>query len=213
MKKFNLLTLLLIILGAASAKAQVSISERNGSSDPHAGAILDLQSNEKGLLLPHVELQNLDTLQVGDSKADEDLTAIGMIVYNISPNFCPGVYFWNGNQWRKAGKDYQVRATAPNNLVITAPANVDEIVGGEAVTFVVTAPGDAQFFSWYLNDSLLETTKSPIFTTTAIPAGENQKMKVELDDCLSLSSDEITFDAKSVYPASMSSNGGDWIRI
>jgi hypothetical protein len=210
MKKFNLLALLLIILGVASAKAQVSIGTAN---DPHAGAILDLQSNAKGLLLPHVELLDLEILQVGGSGAGEDLTATGMIVYNINSNFCQGVYVWNGSQWRKVGKDYQVRASAPDNLKITAPDDVQEIVGGEAVTFKATSPGNAQFFSWYLNDTLLETTKSSIFTTTAIRAGTNQKMKVVMDDCLSLSSDEITFEAKNIYPAAMPTAGNDWIRI
>ncbi|MDR1682282.1 MAG: IPT/TIG domain-containing protein [Candidatus Symbiothrix sp.] len=213
MKKFIFLSLLLIMLGAASAKAQVVISERGLSENPHAAAILDLQSNAKGLLLPHVALKNLETLQVGNSEAEEDLTAIGMIVYNISPNFCEGVYFWNGSQWRKAGKDYQVRANALNNLVITAPA-ADEIVGGDAVTFKAT-PDNAKFYSWYLNDTLLATTPSSIFTTTAIREGTNHKMKVVLDDCLSLSSAEITFNAVNISPASMPATGGDdrWIRI
>jgi hypothetical protein len=210
MKKFNLLALLLIILGAASAKAQVSIGTEN---DPHAGAILDLQSTAKGLLLPHVELQDLEILQVGGSSAEEDLTATGMIVYNISPNFCQGVYAWNGRQWRKLNKDYQVRASALNNLEITEPEENDAIVGGEAVTFEAT-PGNAKFYSWYLNDSLLATTPLPTFTTTAIREGVDHKMKVVLDDCLSLSSAEITFNAVKIFPTSMPTTGGvRWIRI
>jgi hypothetical protein len=134
-----------------------------------------------------------------------------MIVYNIGPNFCEGVYVWNGNQWRKVDKDYQERASALNNLVITAPA-ADEIVGGDAVTFKAT-PDNAKFYSWYLNDTLLATTPSSIFTTTAIREGTNHKMKVVLDDCLSLSSAEITFNAVKLFPASMPESGGGWIRI
>jgi hypothetical protein len=65
MKKFIFLSLLLIMLGAASAKAQVAISER-------------YQSNAKALFFPHVELDDLEILQVGGFDADEDLTEISI---------------------------------------------------------------------------------------------------------------------------------------
>jgi hypothetical protein len=213
MKKFIFLSLLLIILGAASAKAQVSIGTVN---DPHAAAILDLQSNAKGLLLPHVALDDLEILQVGGSKADEDLTATGMIVYNISPNFCEGVYFWNGSQWRKAGKDYQVKTTGSGGLTITSvPSNEwDAIVAGENVTFKLTAPGDAQFYKWYLDNTYLATTTSPEYTSY-FSLG-NHKMKVELDNCLSLAeSNSVSFSTQNVYPTSMPATGDEdrWIRI
>ncbi|MDR1682258.1 MAG: hypothetical protein LBS25_02565 [Candidatus Symbiothrix sp.] len=213
MKKFNLLALLLIILGAASAKAQVVISERGESDDPHAGAVLDLQSTAKGLLLPHVALDDLEILQVGGSKADVDLTATGMIVYNISPNFCEGVYFWNGSQWRKAGKDYQVKATGSGGLTITSvdENDWDAIVAGENVTFGLTAPGDAQFYHWHLDNAYLATTTTPEYTSY-FSLG-NHKMKVVLDNCRTLTeSNSVSFSTQNLSPTSMSSAGG-WIRI
>ncbi|MDR1682421.1 MAG: LamG domain-containing protein [Candidatus Symbiothrix sp.] len=214
MKKFIFLSLLLIVLGAASVKAQVAISGRGESDNPHAAAILDLQSNAKGLLLPHVELQNLEILQVGGSNAEEDLTAIGMIVYNISPNFCEGVYFWNGSQWLKAGKDYQVKATGSGGLTITSVATGDweTIVAGENVTFKLTAPGDAQFYHWYLDNDFHTTTTTPEYTSY-FSLG-NHEMKVELDNCLSLAeSNSVSFSTQNIYPTSMPSNGEEWISI
>ncbi|MDR1682434.1 MAG: hypothetical protein LBS25_03465, partial [Candidatus Symbiothrix sp.] len=211
MKKFIFLMLLLIILGAASVKAQVSIGTVN---DPHAGAILDLQSNAKVLLLPHVELLDLEILQVGGSNAGEDLTATGMIVYNISPNFCEGVYFWNGSQWRKAGKDYQVKTTGSGGLTITSvPSNEwDAIVAGENVTFKLTEPVDALFYYWHLDNAYLATTTSPEYTSY-FSLG-NHKMKVVFDNCLTLTeSNSVSFSTQNFSPASMSSSTGGWIRI
>ncbi|MDR1591802.1 MAG: LamG domain-containing protein [Prevotellaceae bacterium] len=205
--------------GASFSAAQVTIG---GSDAPKAGTILDLNSTTKGgLALSNVNLTDLNTIPVGfpginnsgDVTPEVKAKLTGALVYNINSNICLGVYVWNGNQWRKLDKDYQERASDPDNLAITAPVDVDEIVGGEAVTFVATKPGDAKFYHWYLNDVFLETTDTSTLVTTAIPAGTDHKMKVVLDDCLSLSSDEITFDAKFVYPASMSAAGNEWIRI
>ncbi|MDR1683535.1 MAG: DUF1566 domain-containing protein, partial [Candidatus Symbiothrix sp.] len=99
MKKMNYLVLSLIILGTARVNAQVAIG---ADSNPHAGAILDLKSTNQGLLLPNVALQNEEILQVGGSVADEDLNAMGMLVYNTNPDISSGVgiYVWDGQRWQ-----------------------------------------------------------------------------------------------------------------
>jgi hypothetical protein len=98
MKKFIFLALLLVVLGTASTKAQVAIGV---GGDPHAGAILDLKSEEKGLLLPKVSLYDVEILQVGGSEADDDLSATGMIVYNTNDLVGDGIgiYVWDGHLW------------------------------------------------------------------------------------------------------------------
>jgi hypothetical protein len=64
-QKMIFLTLILMMLSAASMKAQVNI----GSLDnPHAGAVLDLsQSENLGLLLPQISLQNVSDGQLSGS--------------------------------------------------------------------------------------------------------------------------------------------------
>lgn len=122
MKINNLpLILVIVILSCLSTKvsyAQVTI----GKADPPAGgALLQLKNMDeaanttnanKGLLLPRVQLVDLEKLQPMYSYVDVDNTPtmdekiahVGLIIYNV-PNdmYCPdiraGLYAWNGEQW------------------------------------------------------------------------------------------------------------------
>lgn len=99
MRKTKLYVLLIAIIGCYSAnlKSQVTI----GSLDnPHGGAVLDLQSSNRGLKLPSVELSNVNTYGLVEGTAS---SAAGMIVYNINPNIVGGsgigIYYWDGSKW------------------------------------------------------------------------------------------------------------------
>jgi hypothetical protein len=101
MKKMIFLGLALIVLSAASAKAQVAIGNSPGELTPHAGAILDVQSAPytvgetpyagKGLLLPKVQLTDVNTF--GLTGGDED-EAVGMIIYQDGDAIDKGIYLW-----------------------------------------------------------------------------------------------------------------------
>ncbi|MDR1631423.1 MAG: hypothetical protein LBR97_00795, partial [Dysgonamonadaceae bacterium] len=82
-KKMMFLFLLLpMVFGAANLYAQVTI----GSDDePHAGAILDLRSDNKGLKLPSVSLTDTADFQLSPNPSDAT-SAIGMTVYNTNDN-------------------------------------------------------------------------------------------------------------------------------
>jgi hypothetical protein len=95
MKRMIYLMLLFMVLGAASAKAQVVIG---GGDDPlHASAVLELRSSNKGLLLPQVAL--------GSITDDSTLAAApkdGLLVCNATETpgaLAKGVYYWSVNQW------------------------------------------------------------------------------------------------------------------
>ncbi|MDR1591796.1 MAG: hypothetical protein LBS16_02785, partial [Prevotellaceae bacterium] len=157
-KTFLFAALTAVFLSVASfSAAQVTIG---GSDAPKAGAILDLNSTTKGgLALSNVSLTDLNTIPVGfpginnsgDVTPEVKAKLTGAIVYNINSDICLGVYVWDGNRWRKIDKDYQVKAAGAATIDITDPdidLDIDAILGGEAVTFVVTNPGDAQFYHW-----------------------------------------------------------------
>lgn len=71
--------------------AQVGI----GTSNPNADSVLELESNEKGLLLSYVVLQS----SASSSPLSEHVA--GMVVYNTvtSNDVIPGLYFNNGSSW------------------------------------------------------------------------------------------------------------------
>ncbi|MDR1683180.1 MAG: hypothetical protein LBS25_07320, partial [Candidatus Symbiothrix sp.] len=99
MEKKSFLALSLMMLVAASVNAQVIIGSVTDA--PHAGAILDLKSANKGMLLPNVALYDAETLTVGNSIADEDQSAVGMVVFNTNAYALDGtgVYVWDGTKW------------------------------------------------------------------------------------------------------------------
>jgi hypothetical protein len=96
MKKMMFLMLTLMVLGAANAKAQVLISPGGTStgSGVSPSAVLELRSNNSGLLLPQVNLGTAtDKSKVTDPKA-------GMLVCNLTGALLPhGIYYWNG-EWK-----------------------------------------------------------------------------------------------------------------
>lgn len=106
--KIKLLTTLLFIVSFTyNSYAQVTIGS---NEEPSAGALLDLRSTEKGLLLPRTSIKSYNSLQMGNSESNYSTQKIehtGLMVYNVNENFdeCdpnsipPGLYVWNGDRW------------------------------------------------------------------------------------------------------------------
>jgi hypothetical protein len=105
-KKMFCLMLLLMVLGVASMNAQVLIGSEN---EPTPGAVLDLNNASPGyiggLLLPRVELTDLDDITTDISAAAGHVADLkGLIVYNTSTS-TEGIYVWNGsNKWEAIWK-------------------------------------------------------------------------------------------------------------
>ena len=93
-KKLSLLFAALV-MAVMCVNAQVVIGTK---AEPHAGAVLDLQSDgiNKGLLLPQVDIA--DTGKFG--MEGDETGAAGMLVYNTSDN---RVYVWDGVKWQAIG--------------------------------------------------------------------------------------------------------------
>jgi hypothetical protein len=89
---FSMLTLLVC---SVNITAQVTVGS---DQPPRAGAGLDLNSHDKGLLLPKVSLSNPATAFQLDG--GDPAKAKGMMVYNTGNDLDgPGVYVWDGTQW------------------------------------------------------------------------------------------------------------------
>jgi hypothetical protein len=102
MKKQVYLFISSIILLLSASKVQAQSKVRDGSitpssSLPNANAVMELESNKRGLLMPRIALQ-------GTSLASP-LTAhvAGMVVYNTATisDVTPGYYYNDGTKWRK----------------------------------------------------------------------------------------------------------------
>src|ERR1700704_4248977 len=85
-KYFVLLALTLVICGTKLSAQQVTISNNSPSMDP--GAILDIKSTDKGILLPR--------MTAGQRNAISQ-PAKGLLVFQTDGT--PGFYYYDGNFW------------------------------------------------------------------------------------------------------------------
>ncbi len=90
MNKIRFLLLLCLVAGMVSSFAQVAINDNGASADQ--SAILDLQSTNKGLLLPRIDFNDRP-----------DPAAPGLMVFVTAngPYGNNAVYVYNGISWRK----------------------------------------------------------------------------------------------------------------
>lgn len=67
---------------------------------PNSYAALDVSANNKGILIPRVNL----TSSTMDLNTDGDMNVSnqpqGLLIYNTGTAFAKGYYFWDGTQWR-----------------------------------------------------------------------------------------------------------------
>jgi hypothetical protein len=87
----------------------VSISSTVAPPDP--SAMLDVQSINKGVLLPRVSLTSITS-----SLPIQPPVATGLIVYNYNPSFGEGFYYWNGTIWIRLGDGLWSRIGATNDI-------------------------------------------------------------------------------------------------
>lgn len=96
------LTFLLSMLSFIAVHAQVGIN----TTSPGDGSMLDIESSEKGVFIPKVDIVDLSTINpisgVGATVADLQ-AAEGLMVYNTNTTSGPGFFFWTGTRWQALG--------------------------------------------------------------------------------------------------------------
>jgi len=87
------LILIVLMLFCITSFSQIAIN--NDGSSPDSKAILDVQSYDKGILIPRVDLDT-STINNGIGTAQR-----GMMVFNINSSYKDGIgfYYWSGSKW------------------------------------------------------------------------------------------------------------------
>ena len=95
---------LLFLLFAGFTFAQVGI----GTPDPDRSAMLQINSKDKGVLLPSISLESIADQTTIQSPAD------GLIVWNNGKAGLPesGFYYWYASKWNKISTTASARTTA-----------------------------------------------------------------------------------------------------
>lgn len=107
--------------------AQVGI----GTTNPNASSQLDINSNDKGILIPQVELTSLtDTTTITNGNVDS------LLIYNIdSSPISAGYYYWSNATWNRLMTDKQ--AVMPKFFYmpsIAIPTSTAHFVTGDGFT-------------------------------------------------------------------------------
>ena len=100
MNKKRFFTALLTLLTFSSVLSQVGIN----TTTPSPGSVLDVESSDKGILVPRVNILDLTTIAPVTGGATESL-----LVYNTSTSTGPGFFYWDGTEWIAIGTN------APSN--------------------------------------------------------------------------------------------------
>ncbi|MCX7954045.1 MAG: tail fiber domain-containing protein [Bacteroidales bacterium] len=110
MKKFMSITLIALFIYNL-VYSQISISETG--TDPHASAMLDISSSNKGLLVPRI------TLTQTTSPSPVSSPANGLLIFNTATqnDVTPGYYYWDANQskWIRLASGNVITGTGTTN--------------------------------------------------------------------------------------------------
>lgn len=115
MIKILLLLFLCLVAGIIKLSAQVAINADGSPPDP--SAMLDVQSSNKGFLLPRIALVSL-------TSPDPIINpSPGIIVYNTAysgtgiNSVYPGLHYWNGGRWVRTEKETHYMQPLPDNCI------------------------------------------------------------------------------------------------
>ena len=122
-----------LCLGAFAVNAQVGI----GIETPDKATILDLVSNDKGMLIPRVNLTS-NTLDLdGDDQTEQPE---GLFVYNKGTALPEGYYYWNGVEWRALESATTIAPTITDLLCDGASLSPSAYYSDEDYTGVLRIP-------------------------------------------------------------------------
>jgi len=126
MKKTKKIFLILSLIFSLNSLAQNTEGVKIGSviSPPNPSAMFEVQSSNKGVLFPKIQLQNISTYTPIAGVETE-----GIIVYNTNDTIVggcgKGYYTWNGTIWERLGRECVVKMSFQEMINFTT--NLDPI--------------------------------------------------------------------------------------
>lgn len=152
-----------------------------GTNQPNKASVIDLTSSSKGLLIPRVELIDLETFApMQGVSAGQEHTANSLLVYNIANDseagITPGYYYWDQPDAATQGKwmritnrtDISETGMPPYTKVFYMPSIVfDTSTTGTGLTRNLYNEYVAQFTGKKLNsDGTVSTVSSETFVSS-----------------------------------------------
>lgn len=126
MKQFNLRMYALLVLFALGNIGITTAQFGINTNTPVDGALLDITSSNKGLLIPKVTLT-----ATSDVTTITPSATVALLVYNTATagvlpfQVTPGFYYWNGSQWlRFYNRGYGLKFDQSSDLSATSSYSV-----------------------------------------------------------------------------------------
>ena len=116
-------TLLFVFLGNLCVFSQVGI----GTTNPNSSAKLHIESSDKGILIPRVDIADLSTAAPVTSPAES------LLVYNENATTGKGFYYWNGSKWIGVANPIKI------NDLLDGKSDVDGTDDGSSVYLGINA--------------------------------------------------------------------------
>ena len=157
MKKLSIIIILLLTV-SISGYSQKFLKLGDNTGTINSSAILDLESTNKGLLLPRVALASTSDISTIQSPA------IGLIVYNTASNsdVTPGLYVFVGsNKWNR------LSTTGLTNLDITNALGFTPVIDSRTITINGTTYDLTANRTWNINSMVYPSAGIPVSTGTA----------------------------------------------
>lgn len=135
-----------------------------GTTTPDASALLELDSNSLGLLIPRVTLTN-----VFDATSPVNAPATGLLVYNSAGALTLGFYYWDGGEWVLVGAGGGGGCATLDEGYDCGGAGAGRSITADAGSFEVTLPATGT------NDYAIEafSNKGTLAAPTAAVFGVN----------------------------------------
>jgi hypothetical protein len=112
----------LYIISPLALTAQIGIN----TVTPQAGSMLDVSSADKGVLVPRVDITNLNAIAPITGGATESL-----LVYNTNNTIGKGFYYWDGSVWiamgGTGGKDWSLEGNSGTNPATNFIGTKDDV--------------------------------------------------------------------------------------
>lgn len=135
--KFLFAGILLWIFSTTAFIAQVGIN----TSSPANGALLDINSSNKGFLLPKVTLTSTNDNTTITPTATEGLMVYNTVTAGALPiQVTPGFYYWNGSTWQRFyNRGYGVKFNQTGEATASTLTTIYTAIPGLS-TGIITVP-------------------------------------------------------------------------
>jgi len=157
----KILSLILITMFFTfTSVAQVGI----GTTNPNSSSLLDIESSDKGLLIPRISISNLNNISPVTGGSTESL-----LVYNTNVATGKGFFYWDGSVWvQMSGDDWKLQGntgtddesdfvgTLDSEALTFRTNNISRfrVANGDQVLAMANGSAARPFYSWNDDDTM-----------------------------------------------------------